>query len=188
MTITAPSEATLRTADLSPKKPNRFAIEPTAEARAAIARDLGLDKLPKLRMTGAISAEGAQGWRLEADLGATVVQPCVVTLDPVTTRIDETVARRFLPAEQLPDLGDEAESPEDDGIEALGPGIALWDIMVEALALAIPPYPRKDDAERVEAAFAEDGVTPLKDADLKPFAGLAALRDKLAQDGPEEPE
>jgi hypothetical protein len=30
--------------------------------------------------------------------------------------------------------------------------------------------------------FAEDGVTPLRDEDTKPFAGLAALRDRLEDD------
>jgi hypothetical protein len=42
----------------------------------------------KLRFIGTLEPEGAQDWRLTADLGATVVQPCVVTLAPVTTRLE----------------------------------------------------------------------------------------------------
>jgi hypothetical protein len=51
-------------------------------------------------------------------LGATVVQPCVATLAPVTTRIETGVTRRYLADWQEPE-GEEAEMPEDDTTEAL---------------------------------------------------------------------
>ena len=70
--------------------------------------------------------------------------------------------------------------PEDDTIEPLGTEIDFGSILVEALALALPDYPRKDEAELENATFAAPGITALKDEDLKPFAGLAGLRDKLA--------
>ena len=38
-------------------------------------------------------------------------------------------------------------------------------------------------AELGEAVFAEDGAEPLRDADLKPFAALAALKNKASDDG-----
>ena len=47
------------------------------------------------------------------------------------------------------------------------------------LLLALPLYPRSENAELGEAVFTEDGVAPLKDEDTKPFAGLAALRDRF---------
>lgn len=180
MAIETATEASLSVRDLKAGKANRFALKPDADARAALAAELGILKLPKLTFDGTLTARGAQGWRLEGQLGATVVQPCVVTLEPVTTRIDDPVARTFLPEEHLPALGDEAESPEDDSLEALGTHIPLWTVMTEALALALPPYPRKDDAELGDAVYTEPGAEPLKDEDLKPFAGLAALRAKLA--------
>jgi hypothetical protein len=51
--------------------------------------------------------------------------------------------------------------------------------MVEALVLHLPLYPRVEGAELGELAVTEPGKTPLRDADLRPFAGLAALKDKL---------
>lgn len=182
MTIKTRQAGVFRVADLSQNRPTPFLIVPDEAGNTAIAAGLGLQKLRKLRFEGEIRTEGKDGWRLDGALGATVVQSCVVTLDPVTSRIEETVLRRFLPPDQLPLIEDEAETPEDDSIEPLGPEIAAWDIMCEALALALPPYPRKDDAELGEAVFAEPGTDPLRDSDLKPFAGLAGLRDKLAQD------
>jgi len=52
-------------------------------------------------------------------------------------------------------------------------------VMIEALALAMPLYPRAEGADLGEAVHAEPGVTPMRDADARPFAGL---RDRLARD------
>lgn len=167
--------------DLSTRGPTAFDLQPEADARAAIADRLGLSGLKKLRFQGTITPTGARGWALTGELGATVVQPCVVTLDPVTTRIDETVERVYLPAPYLdqPEAGTETEMPEDTSSEPLGSVISASDVMVESLLLALPQYPRASDAELGEAVFTEDGVAPLKDEDTKPFAGLAGLRDRL---------
>lgn len=170
-----------RTSELSTRKPTRFELAPPAEERARIAEELGLEGLRKLRLAGEIAPRGARGWRLRADLGATVVQSCVVTLEPVTTRIDETVERNFLPAELLdaPEAGSEVEMPEDTTTEPLGSVLSAHEVMVEALALALPQYPRAPDAGLGSVTHAEPGVTPLGDEDVKPFAALAGLRDKL---------
>ena len=114
-------------------------------------------------------------------LGATVVQPCVVTLAPVVTRIEEPVGRSFV-AGWEPPQGDEVELPEDVDTEPLGTAIDLGAIMVEALALALPAWPRAEGADLDEAVFTEPGKAPMTDDDAKPFAGLAALRDKLSKD------
>jgi uncharacterized metal-binding protein YceD (DUF177 family) len=176
-----PKPGEFRVSDLASRRPTTFDLQPDAEARAAIAVQLGVPAVKKLRFSGEIAPSGARSWTLTGALGATVVQPCVVTLEPVTTRIDETVERRFVPEETLGEVepGSEMEIPEDTSAEPLGSVISVHDAMVESLLLALPLYPRADDAELGDAVFAEDGVKPLKDEDTKPFAGLAALRDKL---------
>src|SRR3712207_2008905 len=88
-----------------------FALTPEAEGRAAVAADLGIPAVRKLRFEGRLVPEGRHDWRLEADLGATVVQECVVTLAPVTTRIDERIQRRYMADLPEPEMG-EAEMPE----------------------------------------------------------------------------
>ena len=160
-----------------------FSIQPDAAARAAIAHDLKIDAVRKLRFEGRVMPQGQSDWALEGRLGATVVQPCVVTLAPVTTRIEEPVSRVFLADPPLEPEGGETEMPEDDRTEALGEEIDLWNVMVEALALALPVYPRADGAALEEAAFSEPGVAPLTDDDVKPFAGLKALRDRMSDPG-----
>ena len=171
----------LRVSGLSTRAPTRFALHPDAGERDAIAAQLGIEGIRKLSFQGEVAPLGKRGWRLSGELGATVVQACVVTLAPVATRIDEEVLRTYVPPEQirLPEEGSEIEMPEDDTIEPLGDTISPRSAMIEALTLALPLYPRADGAALGEAVYAEEGAEPLRDADLKPFAGLAGLRDKL---------
>ncbi len=174
----------LRIADLSVRHPVIFDLAPNAKTLAEIATELDLAGLRKLRFHGSVSAQGKNEWLLRGELGATVVQPCVITLAPVTSRIDEPVIRRFAPeaenVEQNP--GEEIEMPEDDTVEPLGTEIDLRRVMIEALALTLPAYPRTDGAELGQVSTAEEGATPLSDEDTKPFAQLAALRAKLRKD------
>jgi uncharacterized metal-binding protein YceD (DUF177 family) len=155
-----------------------FELHPDAEARSALARELDLSALRKLRFAGRLCPEGARDWRLEATLGATVVQPCVVTAEPVTTRIDEKIVRRYLADLPAP-MAEEVEMPEDDSTDPLPTTLDLSEVMAEALALALPLYPRAQGAALSAAQFAAPGVAPLSDEDAKPLAGLAALRDRL---------
>lgn len=146
-----------------------------------IAQDLGLSGLRKLRLAGTIRAVGRVDWQLKATLGATVVQPCAVTLEPVTTRIDAPVVRMFL--KSIPEVNEEeVEIPEEDGIELLGAWIDPAAVMTEALSLEVPDYPRAPGAELAQTAFTKPGETPMTDEDARPFAGLAALKDKLEGD------
>jgi len=172
------------TARLMRDRTHPFVLAPDAQARAAMAADLGVTGLRKLRFAGALHPLEGGGWELRADLGATVVQPCRVTLEPVVTRIDEPVRRRYLPDWRDPGLEAapeaELEAPDDPDTEALGPRIDPAAVMAEALALAIPPFPRAPgaDAAGPAAALPPDGDAPTH----RPFAGLGALRDRLKRD------
>jgi len=175
----------LRFADLPNRKATQFSLVPDAQTRAAIAQELEILGVKKMSFTGRLTPKNSTDWQLEAKLGATVVQSCVVTLEPVTTRIDTTVTRQYLSELNFPQTGEDASSememPQDDTIEPLGAVIDLGQIAIEALALALPDYPRAPGADLEQTAFAAKGVEPLRDSDLKPFAGLAQLRKKLDQ-------
>ncbi len=171
------SKTQVRLAELSNRKPYRFALEPDAAARADLSETLGILGLRKLRFEGAIAPLGSRDWRLEAHLGATVQQACVATLAPVTTRIEEEVERSYLDHVELPQ-GDEVEMPEDDTVDPLPEVLDLGEVMTEALALALPPYPRAEGAQG-GGVFTEPGKAAMTDEDARPFAGLSALRESL---------
>ena len=156
----------------------RFA--PDTAARAAIAAALGLLSLRGLTFDGEIRSSGKRDMVLTGRLVAVAVQPCSVTLAPVTTRIDEDVLRQYL-ADFVEPEGDETEILSDDTLEPLPEVIDAGAVAIEALALALPLYPRAKGVELGEAVFAAPGTEPLRQDDLKPFAGLAALVGKLPQ-------
>lgn len=165
----------IRVADLTARSPMPFDLVLEPEEIAALAADIGADAVRKLRFRGALTPKGQHDWVLTADMGATVVQPCVVTLAPVTTRIDEPVTRSFVAGLPVPDET-EAEIPEDDTLEPLGPVIDPGLVLAEALALAMPLYPRAPGAGFDDVSFTPDGPAALDDR-IRPFA---ALRQKLA--------
>jgi uncharacterized metal-binding protein YceD (DUF177 family) len=180
-----PRPTRFRTGGLSARKPTRFDHEAGAEERKALAADLGLLALRKLRLTGEITPAGRDEVLLTARLVAEADQACVVTLAPVRAQINEAVRRRYVAGLAEPDA-DEVEMPEDDSLEPMPEVIDLAAIAAEALALALPLYPRTPGAELGPTQHAPEGVTPLQDADLKPFAGLSALAAKLTpKDGGE---
>ncbi len=175
------NQTSLRVADLPQNAATPFELRPDNDTLEPIKRELGLLGLRKLSFVGQLSAQGKRDWVLKGKLGATVIQPCVVTLEPVTTRIDTPVTRVFLA--DWTDPGEpEFEIPEDDETEPLGAEIDPAQVMIEALSLALPQYPRKDGAELEQADYTEPGKKAMTDEDVKPFAGLADLRDAMKKD------
>ncbi len=170
----------LRVADLAQNAKTSFELRPDAAVCAALAEELNLLGLKKLSLVGQIVAQGGRDWLLTARLGATIVQACVISLEPVTTRIDADVRRLYLADMPEPD-SIEVEMPEDDSLEPLPKHIDLDALLAEALALNLPLYPRKEGIDLGQAQFAEPGVKPLSDEAVKPFAGLAELRNKLTK-------
>lgn len=168
---------TFRTAGLSARKPTRFAFRPNAAERADIAAELGLIELPALSLLGEVRPQGRSDFVLEAQLEAKAVQPCSVTLAPVPCTLAEPVRRRYEADFHAPET-EEAEMVDDE-VDPLPEILDLREIATEALALALPLYPRAPGAELQDANFAAPGVAPLSDADLKPFAGLQSLAEKL---------
>ncbi len=154
----------------------RFEIVPDPATRAALAEELGLSALRKLRLAGELRPAGSRDWELEATLGATVVQPCGITLEPVTTRIDEPVRRRY-----RADLGSDAppaeqEMPEETEEEPLPTVLDLDAVMAEVLSLAVPAFPRAPGVEAGAVHEAGPGIETVSPDDR---AALGALKARL---------
>jgi uncharacterized metal-binding protein YceD (DUF177 family) len=176
-TATRPSR--FRTGGISPRKPTRFSYRPDAAERAELATHLGLLALHGLDFTGEITPSGRDELVLTGRITAKVEQACVITLAPVRTEISDLVRRRYVAGLEEP-TGDEAEMPEDETVDAMPEFLDLSEIAAEALALALPLYPRAKGAEFGATVHAAKDVDPLTDGDLKPFSGLAGLADRLA--------
>lgn len=178
MSQSPPSETAFRVAALSQNAPTAFSLHPDADHRRRLAEELDLTAIKKLSFTGTLQPSGDSDWWLDAQLGATIVQPCAVTLEPVTTRIDEQITRHFLKSYVEADAP-EVEMPEDDTTEQLTAWIDPEAVLREALILNLPLYPRAAHAVLEQMVVTEPGVTPMRDEDARPFAGLAALREQM---------
>ncbi|MDO5631018.1 MAG: DUF177 domain-containing protein [Paracoccus sp. (in: a-proteobacteria)] len=159
----------LRVAHLNPRGDNDFDLRPDPDQRAAIAQELGLLGLPALHMSGRIRPEGNDSWLLTARMDARVVQPCVVTLEPVETAISDDLRILYSPHATMPDEA-ETEVPDQD-IEPLGQYIDTGAAMIEALSLSLPLYPRADGAA-LDTAPAQPEQDETRQ---RPFSGLADL-------------
>ncbi|HEY8596073.1 MAG TPA: DUF177 domain-containing protein [Devosiaceae bacterium] len=168
-------DASIRVDELPPAG-RSVEVEANEEQRVELARQLGVSSVDSLHASVTVAAFRG-GLRALGRLHAVVVQPCVVSFEPVRQEIDEPVDRIFMPgrdntirhepgAEVFVDL--EADDIPDyfEGNE-----LDLSDLLVELLALAIDPYPRApgasvtgvlgDEAEEKPSAF--DMLKHLKD-------------------------
>jgi uncharacterized metal-binding protein YceD (DUF177 family) len=142
----------------------------TPRERAALARRFGLLGLDLLRATGKIEpADGTDGkgagglLRLSGHLSAELSQACVVTLEPVASRIEEAFTQLYslepgpapAPAGAEVVFDPEAEEPP----EPLGPGgLDLGEVVAQQLVLALDPYPRAPGAALAEALGTSGGA------------------------------
>jgi hypothetical protein len=139
--------------------------------RAAVARLAGLRELPRLEATFDVMRRGA-GLHVAGQVSATVGQNCVVTLEPLTSEIEETIDLDFTPQRSpLPEQAETEARARDvkfnEPEPLIGGMVDLGAIATEFLILGLDPYPRKQGAV-FEAP--KDGK-----ADAGPFAALGKL-------------
>lgn len=178
--MTAPArfrlaDASIRIDSLPPEGRDLRAAATDAE-RDELAARLDISAIERLEVN--LHADRFKGGiRVTGRLGAQIVQPSVVTLEPVRQVIEEQVDRVFLPAGGK-DLAGSADAeifvdPEGEDVpdHFEGAEADLSDLIVETLALAIDPYPR------LEGESIEDiGIAPGADGPASPFAVLAGLK------------
>lgn len=157
-----------------------FDLEFSEVLISQIIQKLELISLCKAKFSGTILPLGTGDWKLSGILGASVDQPCSLTLAPVRTRIDIPVVRNFrrsLPEQSKNVL--EREMHEDDNDEQLDNVIDILKIFSEALSLALPDYPRTKNVFTEIVDYGPPGVAALTDDSAKPFAVLATLKSRL---------
>jgi uncharacterized metal-binding protein YceD (DUF177 family) len=131
--------------------------------RAALAARFDLVSLDRLEAEVELRREPLGTILLAAAFEAAFAQQCIVTLDPVPSRVSERFELRYGP----PEAEETAPGGDDDpAFEPLaGETIDIGEAVAQEFSLALPPFPRAPDAV-VEVAADE----PPGDG---PFAALA---------------
>jgi len=153
-------------------------IAATKAEMDAIARMLDLVALERLAFSYHLDRSGEGCLRLTGRLEASVVQTCVVSLDPVEANLDVPVEVEFWPVSLIDELKRSTEEPGNLGLldwpEAVVDGrIDLGPVIYETLATALEPYPKR---EGISFDWSQGPSEEAGSAKSGPFAALAALK------------
>ena len=177
---THPWSVTVRV-DAVPESGRHVAIEADAATRAAVAKAANVNGIDALSATFDVTRRGRDGLRAVGTVRASVRQTCVVSLEPMTSAVEEEIDVTFAQPrdaaggrkiikdddENAPVAGSIAgeEPPEP----LVGGAVDLGALATEFLILGIDPYPRREDA-----AFAPPAQP--QEASGNPFEALTALK------------
>ncbi len=140
-------------------------IEASAVVRAAVAELAAVRDLPELSAVFDLTRQGA-GAHVSGHVHALVGQTCVISLEPMESRLDEAIEVTFSPSTEATSADDE-ELPEP----LVGGAIDLGALATEFLLLGIDPYPRKAGVQFMPPKAEEGGEHP--------FAALETLKKRL---------
>lgn len=151
------------------------------DERRALAKRFDLKEIKSFRADITVTNQGGVIFLVTGKLTADIVQTCVVTLEPVPVRIEESFEVYCADAESIPVVSNDMEydvTEDEDLPEPIVDGkINIGELAAQFLSLAIDPYPH---AEGVEV---EDDGTVWREHDENdkpekpnPFAVLKDLK------------
>lgn len=164
-----------------PKKGQHVIIKLSDEEKRAIAAYYSLQDIKAFEAKILLEKVNSTKVRMTGALKADVVQSCVRSFAPVPARVDEAIDITLVPdeaptrshrpinEEAVLVLGLELDMPDLYDQDTIDVGV----LTLEHFCLGLQPYPQAEGADfRTLHQIAND-------KEPSPFAGLAALRDKM---------
>ena len=146
----------------------------TADELKRVATALNILAVASLTSRYRIVAISGGAYRLTGSISAKVEQACVVSLEPVSGKVEASFEVEFWPVLKSEESEDESSVLSGSDVEQLEHGlIPVGRITFETLSASLDPYPRKEGAEftwQDPKSEASDGTNP--------FAALSKLKDK----------
>lgn len=151
----------------------RIAAEPTE--CAALAERFGLPSVHSLKAELQVSRWRGEGLKIKGRFTVDLDQTCVVTLEIFRSTLADEFESYFLPLgtsaganSALIEAGD--AEPFSNGI------IDMGEVVAEAVALALDPYPKKPGVTFADVIEDEVPARSETGAQANPFAGLGHLK------------
>ena len=135
---------------------------------AALAERCGIEALKHFSARFTRKPYPGGGLLISGWIKAEPVQLCIVSLEPVTERLDKPFTLVVLPPDGA--LSEDPDGPDEIQADATG-HFDLGEALAEELSLSLNPYPRKAGAHFLPAPEEATEATP-----RNPFATLAGLR------------
>ncbi|MCF8495526.1 MAG: DUF177 domain-containing protein [Alphaproteobacteria bacterium] len=193
--IPAPEWSVLFAVEELTGEPVRLVIEPDAEAVKSLLKRLDVKALEGVKGVFTINrSKGAVAVNVQGAVEANVTQSCVVTLEPIKSKVREEFEAWFTDPEQAVVLakirrdrapakgrGEKPLMDEQDDPEPIIEGkIDLGELATQYISLAVDPYPRAPGVElptEVKGiAVVQEGVPETR---RNPFAALKDWKDRL---------
>ncbi len=155
-----------------PKGGRKFLLEANDVELDAVANRLGVLAVDKLSGELWVSAT-KERFSVRGRVAARLKRECVVSLEEIVEAIDEPFETEFVRRAAALENDDEEISLDSPEIHE-DAELDIGELLVQQLALAIDPYPRKPGVARLVAEFGvEDEASPLAQA-----LALAAKREE----------
>jgi uncharacterized metal-binding protein YceD (DUF177 family) len=158
--------------------PLRISLDANAGELQALAKLWGVLSVEYLKAKVEVTRWKKDGVKIKGQVQAALTQACVVTLEPVPSQIDEAVEQIFVPEGSklariaTNEAGELVLDPDGPDIpdQFIGDTIDVGAAVAEFAALAIDPYPRKQDVDF--SGYGEDSQ-----AGERPPSPFAVLKD-----------
>ena len=108
-----------------------------------LTKILKVEKVIEFSFRGQCIQSSKHQYILQASLEATLIQNCVISLSPMKTKIHHKIEQHFSDKRQESMGNVITVGLDDTEIDLLSDELNVGDIMLEALSLEIPLYPKK---------------------------------------------
>jgi uncharacterized metal-binding protein YceD (DUF177 family) len=149
-------------------------ISAETKERAVLAVRFGLPAIHALTAELQVSRWRGEGLKIKGRFTLDLEQTCVVSLDIFRSTLTDTFESYFLPAKAAAGA-DEAAIEEGDAEPFENGIIDMGEVVAEAAALALDPYPRKPGITFADVV--DGGASRDEPVQSNPFAGLRRLKE-----------
>ncbi len=176
MTTPTPSSIMALKIDISKGLPQEISgyFAADEEQRQTLTKVLDLVHLDRFEVSYDIAAVAAGKFRVRGELQARLTQYCVISFEPVTSKVETPFDAMFWPQEAVTAWFAQQDMAEDGGRDEPEPyeggELDLGQFFYELLATSIDPYPRKSGVEFRQPDPVETGKED------HPFAILKQLK------------
>ena len=150
----------------------QFQHSSSVKERTDLQAFLRVEELLNFSFKGWLVQSKRNNYNLQASFKATVVQNCVITSKPVKTKIENTI-KRYYADENKENSGENlAINLNSREIEPIHRQLDISAVIVEALCLRIPDYPRKKNVKFEGVTITGNGLKPIEKTLSSPFSIL----------------
>ncbi len=158
-----------------PKAGKTIRVQATATEIAQIVAHLDLASCEQLSADLTLVPIRGDMLHVTGRMQAAVHQTCIISLEAFSVSISVAIDVRFAPPEKLGPISKaevERSLEDEDPPEPLeGGALDIWALVIDHLAVALDPYPRKPGVEMPQGDALQGTENP--------FAALAALKKGL---------